>query len=124
MQNDTDWTKKYYSQEAQAKVEARKHLWSPELQAQVGKQWADLFADIESALGEDPAGQKAQALAARWKELVAAFTGGDPEIQKGLNAMYADQANWPEGPKQNWQVRPEIQEFISKAMRAGGRKCS
>jgi len=124
MQNDMEWTKKYYSEEAQAKVEARKPMWSPELQERVSKQWAELFADIEASLGEDPAGQKAEALVARWKELVAGFTGGDPGIQKGLNAMYADKANWPEGLKQNWQIRPEIQDFIMKAMKCagGGRK--
>jgi DNA-binding transcriptional MerR regulator len=120
MQNSNEWTKKYYSEEAQAKVEARKHLWSPELQEQVSRQWAELFAEIEASLGEDPAGPKAQALAARWKKLVEGFTGGDPEIQKGLNAMYADQKNWPDGPKQNWQIRPEIQEFIMKALKCAG----
>jgi DNA-binding transcriptional MerR regulator len=120
MQNDGDWTKKYYSEEAQAKVEARKHLWSPELQERVSKQWAELFADVGASLGEDPAGPKAQALVARWKGLVAEFTGGDPEIQKGLNAMYADQTNWAKGPRQNWQIRPEIQEFIMKAMKCAG----
>ncbi len=123
MQNDMEWTKKHYSEEGQAKVEARKHLWSPELQERISKQWAELFAEIEASLGEDPAGQKAQALAARWKELVAGFTGGDPEIQKGLNAMYADQANWPEGPKQSWQIRPEIQDFIAKAMKSAAGGC-
>ena len=121
MQSDMDWTKKYYSEEAQAKVEARKHLWSPELQERVSKQWAELFVDIEASLGEDPAGQKAQALVARWKKLVEAFTSGDAEIQKGLNAMYADQANWPKGPKRNWQIRPEIQGFIMKAMKCAGK---
>ncbi len=121
MQNDMDWTKKYYSKEAQAKVQARKHLWSPELQERVSKQWADLFAEIEASLGDDPSGPKAQALVARWKELVGEFTGGDPEIQKGLNAMYADQANWPEGPKQNWGVRPEIGDFIQKAMKCAAK---
>ena len=121
MQNDVDWTKKYYSEEAQAKVEARKSLWSPELQERVSKQWAELFVDIEASLGEDPAGQKAQALVARWKKLVEGFTGGDAEIQKGLNAMYADQANWPKGPKGNWQIRPEIQDFIMKAMKCAGK---
>jgi len=121
MQNNVDWTKKYYSEEAQAKVESRKHLWSPELQERVSRQWAELFSDIEASLGEDPAGQKAQSLAARWKKLVEGFTGGDPEIQKGLNAMYADQQNWPERPKQNWQIRPEIHDFIMKAMKAAGK---
>jgi DNA-binding transcriptional MerR regulator len=33
------------------------------------KPWADLFREVESSLLEDPASEKAQALAARWKEL-------------------------------------------------------
>lgn len=59
----------------------------------------------------------AQALARRWQELVEEFTGNDPEIQKGLNSMYGDQANWPAG-QQAFRVRPEIQDFILKAMKA------
>jgi DNA-binding transcriptional MerR regulator len=120
MQNDTEWTKKYYGPEAQARVDARKGLWSPELQERVSLQWSELFADIEAALaaGEDPSGPKAKALTARWKELLAGFTGGDPEIQKGLNKMWADQENWPEPQKSAYRIKPEIQEFIMKAMRA------
>lgn len=120
MQTNSDWTKKYYSEEAQAKVEARKPLWSPELQERVSREWAQLFKDVEAALGEDPAGDKAQALAARWKKLVGEFTGGDPEIQKGLNKMWADRANWPQGPQQNFQMKPEVQAFIMKAMNCKG----
>jgi hypothetical protein len=119
MQNDTEWSKKYYSPEAQAKVEARKSLWSPELQERVSREWSELFADIEAAMaeGEDPSGSTARALAARWKELLAGFTGGDPQIQKGLNNMWADQENWPEPQKSAYRIKPEIQEFIMKAMR-------
>ncbi len=118
MQNDADWTSKYYSDSAKVKVDARKSRWSPELQERVTREWNELFRDVEAALGEDPAVPKAQALAARWRKLVGEFTGGDPEIQKGLNAMYADQANWPAERKQ-YQVKPEIHDFIMKAMRAG-----
>ena len=77
MQDNMDWSKKYYSEEAQAKVEERKKLWSPENQERWSKEWSDLFRDVEAALGEDPASAKAQALAARWKKLVEGFTGGD-----------------------------------------------
>jgi DNA-binding transcriptional MerR regulator len=119
MQQDTEWTKKYYSPEAQPKVEERKKLWSPELQAKVSAQWNDLFADIEAAIaaGEAPTGAQAQALAARWSELVRGFTGGDPEIQKGLKKMWSDQENWPKS-YQSYRIKPEIQEFIMKAMKA------
>jgi len=121
MQNDTDWMMKYYSEEARAKIEKRKPLWNPEMQAQVTRDWNQLFADIEAALAcdADPASAKAQALAARWRKLVQGFTGGDPEIQKGLNAMSADSANWPKAARK-YRIRPAIQAFIVKAMKAGG----
>ncbi len=118
MQNDSDWTSKYYSEEAQAKVDERKALWSPELQARVTHEWNELFRDVEAALGEDPSSPKAQALAARWRGLVAEFTGRDPDIQKGLNAMYADENNWPEDRHRQFGIKPEIQGFIVKAMKA------
>jgi hypothetical protein len=69
-QNNMDWTQKYYSDEAKRKIEARKTLWSPELQARVTQQWNELFADIEANLDQDPASPAAQALAARWKNLL------------------------------------------------------
>lgn len=118
MQNDADWASKYYSDTARVKVEDRKSLWSPELQERVTRDWNDLFRDIEASLGEDPASPKAQALAARWRNLVGEFTGGDPEIQEGLNAMYADMSNWPDARRQQYQIKPEIQAFITRAMKA------
>ncbi len=116
MQNETNWTEKYYSPQARAAIERRRLEWTPEMQAEVSRQWAELFADIEAALGENPAGARAQALAARWRKLVSAFTGGNREIQKGLNAMHADQANWP-AAAQAYRIRPELQAFILKALR-------
>ena len=119
MQNDTDWTKKYYSPEAQAKVESRKNLWSPELQERVSKEWADLVHDIEAAMGEDPASPKAQALVARWQKLVGEFTGGDPQISAGLNKMWGDRQNWPADIQQKASpITPEVMAFISKAIAA------
>jgi len=119
MQNDTEWSKKYYSPEAQKKVEERRKLWSPELQAEVSLKWSELFADIERAIadGELPQGARAQALAARWRKLVEGFTGGDPDIQRGLNKMWTDQANWPKPQRESYAVKPEIQNFIVSAMK-------
>lgn len=125
MQNNTEWGKKYYSPGAQAKIEALKKTqpWTPELQAQVTEDWTALLADVEAAVGagEDPASANAQALAARWRKLIEGFTGGDPEIQKGLNKMWADKPNWPEGDAKRFQIKPEIQEFIVTAMKIAAR---
>ena len=121
MQNDNSWTEKYYSPEARAKIDERKKEWTPELQAQVSKQWTELFADVEAALDEDPAGEKAQALGARWKTLVAGFTGGDPEIGKGLNKLYADRPNWPAAAKEQMASfgNPKVWEFMGRVMKCG-----
>jgi MerR family transcriptional regulator, thiopeptide resistance regulator len=121
MQDDMDWSKKYYSEEAQAKIEERKQLWSPELQERVYREWQELFRDVEAALGEDPASAKAQALAARWKKLVEGFTGGDPQITAGLSKMYQDRSNWPGIMQQRMQPfnNKNVWEFIQKAFAAG-----
>jgi len=120
MQNSQEWKGQYFSAEAKAKVAERQRLWSPELQERTTKAWQGLYADVEDCMkaGEDPAGSKAQALATRWRELVNQFTGGDPEIQKGLNAMWADRANWPKNDIPDKFNRPELQEYMRKALEA------
>lgn len=120
MQNETAWSKKYYSPEAQAAIEERRKLWNPELQVRVTKDWNTLLADVKAAVdaGEPTIGPRAQALAARWRKLVEGFTGGDPEIQKGLNKMWSDQQNWPGELRGQFTIDPTVQEFIVAAMKA------
>ena len=119
MEQNTEWTKKYYSDEAQAKVEDRKKLWSPELQERVTKDWSELVADIEAAIagGTKPSDERAQILAHRWRGLLNQFTGGDNQIQEGLNEMYADEKNWQIEWKKPFS--DEVQNFIFEAI-----KCS
>ena len=117
MQNDTEWTKKYYSEAAQVKIQARHADWNPALQEQVSKQWMDLIADVEAAMaaGESPSSAKGKELGRRWKELVEGFTGGDREVVEGLRKLYADRANWPAQAKeqaQPFRITPEIHQFI------------
>jgi DNA-binding transcriptional MerR regulator len=121
MQNDNSWTEKYYGPEARAKIEARAKDWTPELQAEVSKQWTELFRDVEAALHEDPAGETAQALGVRWKKLVAGFTGGDREVSAGLNRLYADRPNWPAQAQQQMAPysNPKVWEFMGRVLKCG-----
>lgn len=116
MQRDKGWMGQYFTETARAKIEERKALWSPELQAETDKKWKQLFAEIEASLHEEPTSEKAQSLATRWQALVNEFTGGDPEIQEGLNALYSDRGNWPS----DWKApsSSEVHTFIMKAMKA------
>jgi len=117
MQSNMDWTKKYYSEEAQREIQKRAGMIPREVIEQGQRDWATLINEVQAAVsaGEDPASEKSQALAARWSELIKGFTGGNAEIQKGLNRMYADQDNWPASmPK---PFNDDVQEFIAKAMK-------
>jgi MerR family transcriptional regulator, thiopeptide resistance regulator len=65
MQQNTDWTKKYYSEEAQSAIAERGKQWTPEMLQKSQQDWAELIGEVEAALvaGEDPASEHAQALA-------------------------------------------------------------
>jgi DNA-binding transcriptional MerR regulator len=119
MQDNPNWSEKYYSQEALEKLKARE--WTPEMQAETTKKWNDLFRDVEAALDEDPAGAKGQALAARWGALILAFTGGDPEVTRGLNNVWKDPSGLPKETQENMKpyINPKVHEFIQKAFAAG-----
>jgi DNA-binding transcriptional MerR regulator len=117
MQENTNWTDKYYSAEARAQIDARRQEWTPELQAQCSRDWSELIADGEAALGEDPASERVQALARRWRKLVEGFTGGNMEVVNGLRKLYADQANWPKDFQQQMQpvMNPAVWGLMRKA---------
>lgn len=97
MQESENWTKKYYSPQAQASIEQRAAVWTPEQQAKITVDWQQMYRDVESALDRnvEPSSVEGKALATRWLELVRAFTGGKPEVLQGLNELYKDRGNWP-----------------------------
>jgi hypothetical protein len=115
MQDTMDWAKKYYSEQALDALANRQV--STDVIEQAQRDWAVLIKDVEAALGEDPAGAKAQALAARWRKLIEGFTGGNPAVQQGLNKLYADQSNWPKTMKKPYS--DEVGAFMCQAMAAG-----
>jgi DNA-binding transcriptional MerR regulator len=123
-QTAMEWTKKYYTEEAQAKIAERARTWTPELQAKVEQDWKTLIGEVEAAIAGkvDPAGPQARALAQRWSELLRGFTGGDAGIQQGLNKLYADQGNWPQSFTKPFS--DEVWQYIKKAMAAHKISCA
>jgi MerR family transcriptional regulator, thiopeptide resistance regulator len=120
MQQDWEFVNKYYTEQQLADLRGR---WSPKLQAKAEADWRSLIQDAEAALaaGEDPAGSKAQDLAARWQGLIGTFTGGNPGIAQGLKNLYADKSNWPKDVQMPYSH--EAVAFICKAVEIrGGRQ--
>ena len=118
MQTRKDWMKKYYTDEQLANLRQR---WSPEVQAESEKGWADLARDTEVAIanGADPQSETGLQLAARRQSLLSAFTGGDTGIEKSLKNLYADKANWPTSFKKPYSNA--VDAFLCKAAEALGR---
>ena len=118
MQQDPDFWKRYYSDEAWAAMARKREQWTPELQHKTEQAWAQLFRDVEAVLGTDPASAPAQELAKRWQALVESFTGGDAQVSAGVKAAWADRGQWPaSAQRQSAQFgNPAVWEFMSRAM--------
>jgi MerR family transcriptional regulator, thiopeptide resistance regulator len=105
MQTDTDFMKNYYAAEAWVKFKQRHRGWP-------GPAWTNLFRDIQTMLTQDPAGEQAQSLAARWRELRVHDAGGDPAIHQGLILAWNDRRYWPDA------VQSQFAEFDLDAISA------
>ncbi|HVN69895.1 MAG TPA: MerR family transcriptional regulator [Candidatus Binatia bacterium] len=115
VQNDWEWTKKFYSEEAREKLEELQRN-APELVEQGQRAWAALLAEVEAAAARavDPGSDEARELAARWRALLEAFTQGNAEIVRGLSRLWSDSANWPSEFARPWSDAADA--FIKKAM--------
>jgi hypothetical protein len=107
--------KKYFTPQAWEKLlEVRKQeeeelsMWWQEL--------VDLFRDVEEALGEDPAGEHAQSLLARWKARMDRASGGDPAVKEGMLKGWADRRNWATTMK--WQAEAIYQMSFDRFLLA------
>ena len=116
VQNDWEWTKKYYSGEALERVEERQRETPQSVVDQGQRDWTALIADVEQAVarGMDPSSDEARTLAERWRGLLAVFTRGDAEIQRGLNRLWSDSTHWPVDFKRPWSDAADA--FIKAAM--------
>jgi DNA-binding transcriptional MerR regulator len=115
MQHDTEWMKRYYTEEQLADLARR---GTPEVLERGQRDWQQLISEVQAAVAEglDPASDRAQSLAARWEGLVEQFTGGDPGIRENLRRLYADQNNWPETFQKPYG--DDVGAFIRKAKEA------
>src|SRR5262249_31595023 len=89
MQNTSDW-KKQYDELVQGKIERRKAM-TPEMRADLQRQWAEVFRDVEQVLDHDPSSADVQALANRWVALLGAFAPDgkvDAQLLKRFGAAY------------------------------------
>jgi MerR family transcriptional regulator, thiopeptide resistance regulator len=119
MQNDWEWAKRYYSEDARELLEERERSTPREVIERGERDWAALIEEVEraAASGLDPSGEPARALAERWRALIAQFTQGNAAIAQGLNRMWADAAQRPNGFTRPWSDAADA--FIKAALDCG-----
>ncbi len=112
MQTKKDWMKKYYTDEQLNDLRKR---YTPEVQAQSERDWAELVRDVEAAIarGVRPESEAGLSLAERKQKLIDLFTGGDPGIAANLQKLSEDKANWPANFKK--PLSDEVDNFLSAA---------
>jgi DNA-binding transcriptional MerR regulator len=113
-QQQKDWWKQYYSEEARRKLEARMQTYSVEQAWADARRWDEVIQGMKAAFarGADPASPEVQELAGRWLGLVQEFTMGDPAIAAGLKRMYQS----PSAPYPK-PYSPEEEAYIHQALR-------
>jgi MerR family transcriptional regulator, thiopeptide resistance regulator len=109
MESDYNWTQNYYNEAAREKLEEMRKNTPPEVIEQGQRDWTALLAEVEEAVSrdEEPAGEHALSLAARWRALIGQFTKGDRDIAQGLNNLWSDSTHWPKDFKKPWSDAAE-----------------
>ena len=109
---------KYYTPEQQETLKQRREELGEAGMREAQEEWQRLIAAVRAEMerGTDPADPKVQDLAARWQQLIEAFTGGDPGIRQSLNKLYEEER--PERASRG-MVDTEVMTYIHKAMSCG-----
>jgi MerR family transcriptional regulator, thiopeptide resistance regulator len=114
----TNMIGKYYTPEQMDELKKRGEALGQEHIRQVEAEWPELMAKVQAEMdkGTDPADERVQALARRWKELVEEFTGGNPGIEQSLGRMYKEETTvhgMDTAPMRN------LMGYVQKAWAAG-----
>jgi MerR family transcriptional regulator, thiopeptide resistance regulator len=105
---------KHYTPEQLKELEARRQAMGEDAIQEVEAEWPRLIARMREEMekGSDPASEPVRALATRWRELIRAFTGGNPGIEKSLGTMNAQE---PQMARRQGRD-PQLMEYVGKAL--------
>jgi DNA-binding transcriptional MerR regulator len=108
---------KHYTKEQLAQLEARRQELGEEAIEAAQQEWPRLIDEVKSLreAGVPAADPRMRPLAARWMELVKAFTGGDPGIAAAAKKVYEEPAM-----QQQSGLDPSLFAYVREAAEAAG----
>jgi DNA-binding transcriptional MerR regulator len=108
----------YYTPEQLEQLRQRKEMVGEERIRQVEQEWREIFAQLRTLMdqGTPPSSPPALEIARRCQGLIQEFTGGDPGVEKSLNALYRDN---PTAMNQfGYDVDQSLSEYMGQIMAA------
>jgi DNA-binding transcriptional MerR regulator len=110
----------YYTPEQLEEIKARGEQLGQERIQQAQEDWAELIAEVRAEMdkGTDPAAPEVQAMARRWMDLVNAFTGGDPGIERSLGRLWNEQGDTIAAQHDSRYDPRGVFEYIGQSMAA------
>jgi DNA-binding transcriptional MerR regulator len=108
---------KHFTPEQLEALAARREALGADAIREAEEEWPRLIAQVREEMqkGTDPASPVVQELAARWKALVQAFSGGDIGIESSLGKMFKAEPQMAA----DQGLDPEIFQYVGRALRAG-----
>jgi hypothetical protein len=108
---------KHFTPEQLEALSARREALGEDAIRQAEEEWPRLIAQVREEMrkGTDPASPVVQAMAARWRELIQAFSGGDVGIESSLGKMFKAEPQMAA----DQGLDPEIFQYVGRALRAG-----
>jgi DNA-binding transcriptional MerR regulator len=107
---------KEFSPEEMREIKARGEQLGEARIHEVEVEWPRLIAQVRAEMekGTDPTSAPVRALAARWRELVGQFTGGNASIEQKLRAKFAAEPEL----RERTGLDPKIMEYVGRAMKS------
>ena len=114
----TETFNNYFTDEQRAALQTRRDELGEDHIRAAEQEWPGLIAAVQGEIdaGADPSSPRAQALAARWAELLEEFHGGDPGLRESLYRMRDENA---EEVRRSGGPTDEQIDYIRRAGAAG-----
>jgi hypothetical protein len=109
---------RHYTREQMDRLAARRSAVGEDEIRAAEEEWPRLIAAVRAEMerGTDPGSETVQRLARRWRELVEAFTGGDPELAAAACRMVREEP----GLRERTGIDRDMAEYVARATRSRG----
>jgi DNA-binding transcriptional MerR regulator len=120
-QNENEWVRRYYNDEAWLAIQTRQLSFTPDDQAKAEREWHAIYTAFDAVRDQPPDSDAAQEIAAKMMALGLQFTKGDPQIEAGLRQFVHDAGDGKLPPELKHYapfagVDDDLRRFIQFAM--------